>query len=89
MFLLINVIYLFIFLKLPAETVTTSFHVPFGVQLIKVYVPSTEIKRLRKDNDELLDALKDVSNWRKELQTQTQNTNKVKKILMHVIFKIC
>lgn len=64
-------------IKLPAETVTTSFHVPFGVQLIKVYVPSTEIKRLRKDNDELLDALKDVSNWRKELQiSQSQNTNK-------------
>ncbi|CAH1403961.1 unnamed protein product [Nezara viridula] len=64
-------------IKLPAETVVTSFHLPFGVQLIKVYVPASEIKRLQTENDELLDALKDVSNWRKELQnSQSQNTNK-------------
>ncbi|KAK9503665.1 hypothetical protein O3M35_010179 [Rhynocoris fuscipes] len=57
-------------IKLPAENVSTPFHLPVGVQLLNVYVDSREVKRLREENEELLQIMKDVKEWRAENEAQ-------------------
>lgn len=57
---------------MPAETVTTQFHLPVGVQLLCVYVDKVDIQGLLEDKQQLIGALGNIDHWRNE------NYNKVK-----------
>lgn len=61
--------------QLPAQNITTPFHLPVGVQLLNIYVSSSEVERLRLENEELLTIMNEVKLWRAE--NENQNINKV------------
>uniref|UniRef100_T1HC08 Intu_longin_1 domain-containing protein n=1 Tax=Rhodnius prolixus TaxID=13249 RepID=T1HC08_RHOPR len=61
-------------IKLPAQNITTPFHLPVGVQLLNIYVSSSEVERLRLENEELLTIMNEVKLWRAE--NENQNINK-------------
>lgn len=57
--------------KMPAENVTTQFHLPVGVQLLSVYMDKGDIQRLLKDKEELREALGSTDHWRCENNNKT------------------
>lgn len=60
---------------MPAETVSTQFHLPVGVQLITVYVDKKELSSLAEESMQLNAALKCAEKWRQENNS---------KVIMHI-----
>uniref|UniRef100_A0A0V0G5T8 CCZ1/INTU/HSP4 first Longin domain-containing protein n=1 Tax=Triatoma dimidiata TaxID=72491 RepID=A0A0V0G5T8_TRIDM len=66
-------------IKLPAQNVITPFHLPVGVQLLNIYIESSEVEKLRLENEELLQIMNEVKLWRAENESQANNINKLAK----------
>uniref|UniRef100_A0A069DZG1 CCZ1/INTU/HSP4 first Longin domain-containing protein n=1 Tax=Panstrongylus megistus TaxID=65343 RepID=A0A069DZG1_9HEMI len=67
-------------IKLPAQNVITPFHLPVGVQLLNIYIESSEVEKLRLENEELLQIMNEVKLWRAENENQANNINKPAKL---------
>lgn len=61
------------FFQTPAVAVKTPFHLPFRVQLLKIFLTSKQFQELVDQSKQMSSALNDISHWHKNDSTKVLN----------------